>query len=269
MLDRKYLILIIIGIVICLILYYFYNQISNLKKQIVPIYQKTAKIEAQVLEFQKNIPKIIDSNKNSGSSSKNKPISKHDSSVYSITYHSDTAKNGNASIKCTDITETEAKEIAQKLSNLKKPNNCKHHDIVSQQSPFCNKSPKNIMSSIKKLKKKDIKNISPKEIKSLLGNSAQKNNRLSYDEKSDTINLKISKILEKDPMEIRKSSTINIMEKSDNDSSLESIDVNNSLPFSTTTNDNTKIVNQTKSPQNTNIEINASVVKSISETLQA
>lgn len=102
MIETKYLIM--IGIAICLlILYYFYDDISNIKKSFVPIYQKTMELEAKVIKletdkiFVKPMPK--------------KKYIKNESPAFSISYQSDMISKGNLSTRYTDISETEANNL--------------------------------------------------------------------------------------------------------------------------------------------------------------
>ncbi|QGR53857.1 hypothetical protein [Moumouvirus maliensis] len=108
--------LIIIGAVICLlIIYYFYSEISELKKLYVPTCQKIMNVEAKISDLDKKSLEYL---------RKIKYESKNESPIMSITYHSDMVKkNGNLSIKYDDLSETEANELVKKLNNAKNNNN--------------------------------------------------------------------------------------------------------------------------------------------------
>lgn len=110
MISTKYLI--IIAIIICLlVLYYFYSEISKMKKSFIPTYQKTMSLESKILGIEKQMNSVC----------KRKMIAnKLNSPVYSISYQSDMLKNGNLSVKYADITETEAKELLQNIEKNKK-----------------------------------------------------------------------------------------------------------------------------------------------------
>ncbi|AGF85428.1 hypothetical protein QJ854_gp354 [Moumouvirus goulette] len=112
--------LIIIGVVICLlIIYYFYSEISELKKLYVPTCQKIMNIEAKVSDLDKKSLEFFNR--------KNRYESRNESPIMSITYHSDMVKkNGNLSIKYDDLTETEANELVKKLNYNTKNNNHKY-----------------------------------------------------------------------------------------------------------------------------------------------
>jgi predicted Holliday junction resolvase-like endonuclease len=52
MIDRKYIIA--IGLIILLIvIYYFYDDIRNIKKNLIPMYEKTMKLENKIEELEK------------------------------------------------------------------------------------------------------------------------------------------------------------------------------------------------------------------------
>ena len=109
MFEKKYII--IIGLIICLlVLYYFYDEISSVKKLFAPAYQKTMALEARLLNLEK---------KTNDPTPKRKTVNKVDSPALSITYQSDMVKNGNLSVKYTDLSDTEAKELLKKIDNVK------------------------------------------------------------------------------------------------------------------------------------------------------
>lgn len=151
MIEKKYLIM--IGVIICLlILYYFYDEIRNLKKSLLPTYQKTMALEIKVEELQKktaNMPTVFDKK------------SKNDSPVFSISYQSDMIKNP-ASVKYNEISETEAKRLKESII---KPVITKPIEV-----------PK-----IYHVQKGDLSDFSEKTASDKL-----------YAEKSDTINIKLS-----------------------------------------------------------------------------
>ena len=120
MFQKKYLI--IISIIICLlVLYYFYNEISSLKKLCEPTYQKTMSLDARLIQLEKKntqVPQQI----------KKKPINNNiESPALSITYHSDRITNGNLSVKYSAISDTEAIELMNKLDNERQKQNIKQN----------------------------------------------------------------------------------------------------------------------------------------------
>ncbi|AGC01861.1 hypothetical protein H012_gp602 [Acanthamoeba polyphaga moumouvirus] len=150
--------LIIIGAVICLlIIYYFYSEISELKKLYVPTCQKIMNVEAKVSDLDKKSLEFINR--------KTKYDSKNESPIMSITYHSDMVKkNGNLSIKYDDLTETEANELVKKLNhNTKKFNNDKYQQDENNYAHVTTKpintiySDNNIFDSISKDQSETVK----------------------------------------------------------------------------------------------------------------
>ena len=109
MFETKYLI--IIGVILCLlVIYYFYDEISNIKRTFLPTYQKTMALEAKLLEYEKQYGK----SKSKSPSIRTKSKSKSESPIMSITYISADAKNnpdGTSSVQYANITEHEAKEL--------------------------------------------------------------------------------------------------------------------------------------------------------------
>ena len=134
MIANKYLIM--IGIIICLlVLYYFYDEISNVKKLFMPTYQKTMALEAKIMDLER---RNIEFNKR-----KMESINcMNDSPALSITYQSDMMRNNNLSVKYGDLSETEAKELLQKIENnnirerelLKAKRNSTHDNFFNKQS---------------------------------------------------------------------------------------------------------------------------------------
>lgn len=103
MIKTKFLV--ILGIVICLfIIYYFYSEISSIKKLYSPTYQKTMALETKITELEKKTERL--------SVKKNS----HDSPAMTLTYHSDMAKNANGSVKYTEVTDTEAKILLEQIN---------------------------------------------------------------------------------------------------------------------------------------------------------
>lgn len=175
MIQTKYLI--IIGAVICLIiLYYFYDEIKNVKKLFTPAYQKTMALEAKVLELEKTTNDLI---------SQKRQKNKNDSPALSITYQSDMVKkNGNLSVKYADISETEAKEL---LKNIEK--NKIKQPVVTQisQLPV---SPTKIEG-----RRNQILNIQSEDLSDF--NKMSIEPKKLQDEDTDTINFKISDLIKK------------------------------------------------------------------------
>ena len=116
MIQTKYLI--IIGAIVCLlILYYFYDEISSVKKIFLPTYQKTMELEAKLLCLEKKTNELIP---------KKIPVAqKVDSPAMTISYQSDMVKNGNLSVRYADLSVTEAKELLKHIDQNKpiKPTN--------------------------------------------------------------------------------------------------------------------------------------------------
>ena len=122
MIETKYLV--IIGIIVCLlILYYFYDEISNLKKSFTPIYQKTMALEAKISGIEKLSSKFLTPNianiANVPDRNKKANLRKIDSPVFSISYNSDMIKNGNLSVKYTDLSDSDAHELLQNIDKTK------------------------------------------------------------------------------------------------------------------------------------------------------
>lgn len=106
MIEMKYLIM--IGVIVCLlVLYYFYDEISNIKKSYLPTYQKTMALEAKMMELDKRTMDMMTK----------KCISRTDSPPMSITYYSDMVKNGNLSVKYADLSESEADKLLRKINS--------------------------------------------------------------------------------------------------------------------------------------------------------
>lgn len=144
MIETKYLI--IIGAVISiLILYYFWDEMSNTKKIMMPTYQKTMLLESKFIELEKktdtfmvNLQNQIQSQNQSGKTNRKKTV---DSPALSITYQSDminknnnnrsvinlrgvdhvSQSNNNLSVMYADLSETEVNDIRQKMSGVKNP----------------------------------------------------------------------------------------------------------------------------------------------------
>src|SRR5579875_100740 len=109
MIDKKYIIA--IGLIIfLLVIYYLYDDLRNLKASFIPVYEKTLKLEKKIEELEKK----------TGSNSILEKKNKNDTSVFSISYQSDTNKV--LPIKYEN-TESEAKRIKERIeraSNEKK-----------------------------------------------------------------------------------------------------------------------------------------------------
>jgi hypothetical protein len=119
MIENRYLLM--IGIVICvLVLYYFYDEITSTKKIVIPSYQKTMQLEAKLLELEKKTNEFISKNSTRSPKQRKKIL---DSPALSITYQSDMLNKNNTSIVYEDFSETEAKKIRQKLELVKQNSN--------------------------------------------------------------------------------------------------------------------------------------------------
>jgi len=66
-------------------------------------YKKTMVLENKILELEQKVSPKNDHSVNSP--------------VFDITYQSDMKKNGNLSVKCSDVSDTEAKKMIKKLKN--------------------------------------------------------------------------------------------------------------------------------------------------------
>ena len=106
MIGMKYLL--IISVVCCImILYYFYDEISNIKKTIVPIYQKMMSLER----------KIVDLEKRNGHDT----IKQVDSPAFEVTYRSDMANDGsNLSAKHANLSESDTYNLLRTLGGCPK-----------------------------------------------------------------------------------------------------------------------------------------------------
>ncbi len=137
MIEIKYIIM--IGIAVCLlVLYYFYDDISNIKKSFVPMYQKTMELEAKVLKLESESKKITNINPK-----RKKISSKNESPAFSISYQSDMIGKGNLSVRYTDITESEANNLLKivdqnKIKQLSLPH------IKTSPNNNCNQQNNNI-----------------------------------------------------------------------------------------------------------------------------
>jgi hypothetical protein len=110
MIDRKYIIA--IGLIILLIvIYYFYDDIRNIKKNLIPMYEKTMKLENKIEELEK---KFLPDKKS---------VKNNNTPVFSISYQSEINKVPQKH----HFTETEAKKIVerinQKVPEIKFPEN--------------------------------------------------------------------------------------------------------------------------------------------------
>lgn len=156
MFKTKYLI--IIGIIICVvIIYYFYNEISTMKKLLLPTYRKTSHLEQiiQDLGEKQNSPPSI-----------KKEMSKIDSPIYSISYQSD-IKNGigrTTSVKFIDLSETEVERLFHEMGHKNKTNSPTKSGSLSKNSPskdISRLSPTNSNSNSKNKSENIKKPVSP------------------------------------------------------------------------------------------------------------
>lgn len=186
MIETKYII--IIGIIICLlILYYFYDEIFNLKKLFMPMYHKTMILEAKIAGLEKKNINLVP-NKN--------PTKKNDSPAYTISYDSDMVKHGNLSVKYADISETEAKELLKNIEHNKtKQLQIQHKNpiIKEQIDPLSNH---NKSVGVQSGDMSDFCTVS---------NECLNKKKNIYNEESDTINLKFTDLIKKKSLENNKS----------------------------------------------------------------
>lgn len=181
MIQTKYLI--IIGAIICLlILYYFHDEISNVKKLFLPTYQKTMALEARVMDLEKNLV---------GSKKKSQKIV--DSPALSITYQSDMVKNGNLSVKYADVNDTEADEL---LRQINKP------QVMQQQLPQQRQVLQQQIAPTPANNAKKTFNVQNGELSDFTPIPNNEQNKIGknadiYNEYSDTINFRISDLINK------------------------------------------------------------------------
>ena len=118
MIESKYMI--IIGVVLCLlVLYYFYDEMSNMKKLIEPTYQKSMALEVKVNDLEKKTISLINTNRALKKRGDNTP-------PLSITYNSmDFEKKNHPSVKYGDLSETEANELLKKIKDA-------HPNIINE-----------------------------------------------------------------------------------------------------------------------------------------
>ena len=164
MFEKKYII--IVAIVVCLfVLYYFYDELSSIKKMYIPTYQKTMALEARMDKLEK---KPITHKKES-----TKDVV---STAFTITpYQSDMVKNGNLSVKYAEISESEEKELLKNMEQNKlKQNN-------------------QTLKTISRIPVGDISDPKPTNKPA----SHAKNNIMDF-ENSETINIKIADLIKKD-----------------------------------------------------------------------
>lgn len=111
MIQTKYLL--IIGAIICLIIiYYFYDEISRVKKLYIPVYHKAMSLELDMNQLKKEFPKNKSRQAHAHTpASTNANGHKTDSTALEITYRSDIEKNGDISVKYAELSESEASLI--------------------------------------------------------------------------------------------------------------------------------------------------------------
>ncbi|XWV26498.1 hypothetical protein QJ857_gp0571 [Tupanvirus soda lake] len=265
MIQTKYLI--IIGAIICLlVLYYFYDEISSVKKLFVPTYQKTMALEAKVLELEKKANEITQ---------KKKPmIQKIDSPALSITYQSDMVKNGNLSVKYADLSDTEAKELLKHIdqnkarqqqiaqnNNLQQNQSLNHIQSQIQQEMQQQMINQQIPKRIFNVQSGDISDFLPANTNTTVDrvatafannehNKQFKNNDFAED--TETINFKIGDVLKKNPM-----NTINLESKEEHAEMQKILD-----GFSKSSNIHSENV------FDDDTELDQDIIKSISESIQ-
>ena len=162
MLETKYLL--IIGAIVCiLVCYYFYDEISNAKKILLPTYQKTMSLEAKITALEeeiKNHPKNISNPK---SKKKNSNLTPHpkkhtDSPALSITYQSDlmhgngTGTDHYRSARYSDINDSEVVEIRKNINPYVNNNfnPTQINKFSTQINPKINVSPPNKSNQLNK-----------------------------------------------------------------------------------------------------------------------
>jgi len=124
MIQTKYLI--IIGVVVCLlVLYYFYSEISTVKKLFLPTYQKTMELDAKILNLEKKTNQNISTNKLSH---------KNNSPAMTISYQSDMVKNGNLSVRYADLSDTAAKELLIDIDQHKNSYQNQNYNHIQSQN---------------------------------------------------------------------------------------------------------------------------------------
>lgn len=105
---NKYIIIVICIVIAILVLYFVYDEISSLKKIVLPVYQKTMILEKQVFELTSK-----NNNKKKLNNLKNNDKKQTDTQVLSISYQSDlhNSDNKDLSIKYKEMSDTEANNI--------------------------------------------------------------------------------------------------------------------------------------------------------------
>jgi|SRR5579872_2948739 len=133
MFETKYLI--IIGVILCLlVIYYFYDEISNIKRTFLPTYQKTMALEAKLMEYERRYkkPPLLKSNKDI----QDAPAMVLGSPIMSISYNSQDAKhNPDSTSSIMYATDPEAKELLEVLSKKNKPSLDKTAIVLAQPAP--------------------------------------------------------------------------------------------------------------------------------------
>lgn len=195
MIEKKYLIM--IGVIICLLLlYYFFDEIRNLKKSLLPTYQKTMALEAKVSLLEKKvIPPISDK----------RGSKRNDSPVFSISYQSDMIKNPNQSLRYDGISESEASKIKTSILGPKpnsNPNKCSipNNNKCLLPNPKINPVPSPKFNPVPSPKPNSVPNSNPiskiekvyrVELDELSDFKEMSNSDKLYG-KSDTINVKVT-----------------------------------------------------------------------------
>jgi hypothetical protein len=128
--KTKYFI-IIIAVICLLIFYYFYDEIANIKKSFIPLYQKTMQCDAKIYEIEKARAGIKLYSGNS-----NDTVKQIASPIYSISYQSDmvnkAGKGANVSLEYMEVTESEAKRLLDRINQNKSitsPRNSETSDV--------------------------------------------------------------------------------------------------------------------------------------------
>jgi hypothetical protein len=247
MIETKYLIM--IGSIICLlILYYFYDEITNIKKMFIPAYQKTMALEAKLIDLEKRNPsqKLLKSN--------NRPA---DTPILSLSYQSPAAKtNENASVRCIDLSDTEAKELIATINKTKNSLNSKsgQHGVTGSNTNPGVSSIDIINNNISSLIKNNNANII---------NGAKSNN--SKNNTSGNIKNNASN-------NIKNNTSNNIKNKSNKpkvvDNSMNSASVSNIFNDLSENTCNSLKASDLYNLTINDIELNADVIRSISESVQ-
>lgn len=125
MIPTKYLI--VIGIILSLVvIYYFFNEIKNVKKLLTPAYQKTMTLESKIMNLEEKM---------------SKKVIRNDSPALSITYQSDMIKNatGTASVKYGPLSDSEVQRAFSKIKKHREERKSDSSQMQNFNEPYVNR----------------------------------------------------------------------------------------------------------------------------------